>query len=104
MGGGPDRIERGEIGVRYEVDRRPSFGAHNLRGGQRCRSGKAGLHEFTSVHRRSGIHAKVPRETPSAGAPPETGFGTQPEPDSPPATAHFASSAARRPPQFYHSP
>jgi hypothetical protein len=31
---------------------RSSFGAHDLRGRQRCRSGEAGLYEFTSVHRR----------------------------------------------------
>jgi len=69
VGGGPDRIERGEIGMRHEVDRRPSFGADDLRGRQCCRSGEAILYEFTSVHRRSGVHATVSKRSsyPRAG-------------------------------------
>ena len=50
VGGGPHRIERGEIGVWRERDGGGRLGPHDAQRGQRGRSGERGLQDITAFH------------------------------------------------------
>ena len=50
VGGGPDRVERGEVGMRNEVDRGLSLSPDDLRRGQRGGPGEDGFEHIASLH------------------------------------------------------
>jgi len=52
VGGGPHRVERGQVGMRHEGEGRGGLGAADARRGQRGCAGKGRFEDIASLHRR----------------------------------------------------